>query len=90
MVKKNEVAFLKTTGEAVFVLDIIEGEAEVRRPVFAQSGNTHVIDTFYTVELESEEEQKAKFDREREGILKKYGPKASDLPPVTNSGVGIN
>lgn len=89
MIKQGEVAFIKTTGEAVYVLDLVDpspkfGDKEltvvVRRPVMGQDGVRHVTDTFYLGELETSSEQKARFQAEREELLNKYGPKTSETP----------
>lgn len=78
MIKVGEVAFLKTTDEPVFVLEINDaGEqgffpqvATVRRPVQGDSGVHHDSENFYAIELESLEEKKARFKAERDEFRK--------------------
>jgi hypothetical protein len=86
MIKQNEVAFLKTTGEAVFVMITnsmgVVGDVKVRRPMIGQNGVKHVIETFQIEELETLEEQNARFMAERKDIYEKYGPKAESFPPI--------
>lgn len=85
MIQVGDVAFLKTTGEAVFVkakVAEIEGyddlgmQYEVRRPLAGQMGITHATEYFYLAELESLDEQRARFVAERQEVMKKYGPSA--------------
>ena len=99
MIKEGEVAFVRTTGEAVYVLKISDpspklGDKEltvsVRRPVAGQDGVRHVIDGFFLNELESPEEARAKFMAERQQIVDKYGPKAESLPTDTDPRFGSN
>lgn len=87
MIKQGEVAFLKTTGEGVFVLEIKDPSpklgdkeliVEVRRPVAGQGGIQHKVETFYLNELESYDEQKRRFLSEREEVLRKFGPQAAN------------
>lgn len=82
MIKQGEVAFLKTTGEAVFVLEINDpspkfGDKEltvaVRRPVAGQNGIQHVEDKFLLAELESYDDQKKRFQAERDEVLNRFG-----------------
>lgn len=91
MIKLYDVAFLKTTGEAVTVLAFNDTSPKigdkpllvtVRRPVAGQNGITHVVESFYLPELETLEEQRAKFIAERQQMVEKYGPKADTLPSV--------
>lgn len=90
MIKANEVAYLKTTGEAVFVLAIEDKEVSVRRPVFGQEGNTHRVEQFLLAELETAEDQRIKILKDRQEMFDKYGSKASDLPSTTDAGFGSN
>lgn len=99
MIKEKEVAFLKTTGEAVFVLAINDPapklgdkdlDVAVRRPISGQNGIRHEVEKFHLAELESFEDQKARFMTEREEMLKKYGPKTDQLASDSNLGFGSN
>lgn len=54
-IKAGEVAFIKTTEEPVFVMEIVaEDEVTVRRPVAGQDGIRHELDLFSIAELETE------------------------------------
>jgi hypothetical protein len=99
MIKQGEVAFLKTTGEAVFVRSFRDPSpklgdkdlvVEVRRPVMGQDGVRHVVEEFQLAELESLDEQRAKFMAERHQLVEKYGPKAESLPTDTDPRFGTN
>lgn len=83
----KEVAFVKTTGEAVMVMEYpdSEGRATVRRPVQGQDGISHITQQFEYYELESLEEQKARFFAEREEVLNKYGTKPTETPTDSKS-----
>ncbi len=81
MIKQGEVAFLKTTGEAVFVLGTYDsGDWHVRRPKAGQDGIDHVEESFTDAELESLEEQQARFMSERKKVMDKFGPKTEQSP----------
>lgn len=90
MIKSREVAFLKTTGEAVFVMDVGVmnefGNVKVRRPVQGNSGIAHLIDYFFEEEIESLDEQRKRYIGEREELMKKYGPKVDEQPASENTG----
>lgn len=99
MIKENEVAFLKTTGEAVFVFALRDPSpklgdkgliADVRRPVAGQDGIKHVEETFWLAELESLDEQRARYMAESAKVLQKYGPKTSELPTTGDLGFSEN
>jgi hypothetical protein len=100
MIKQGEVAFLKTTGEAVSVLAFRDPSpklgdksliATVRRPVAGQDGIQHIEDDFFIWELESIDEQRARFMSENAKLVEKYGPKAESLSPVDpNNGFSSN
>jgi hypothetical protein len=78
-IKNNDVAFLKTTGEIVFVLeDPEDGKVGVRRPVSGQDGIRHIVEVFRVTELETQDEQRARFMAERKAVMEKYGPKTRD------------
>lgn len=89
MISQGEVAFVKTTGEPVYVLTFapVDDFVDVRRPVTTQEGIKHLVDRFHLGELESLEDQRKRFQAEREEVLKKYGPK-TDAPE--DSGVAFN
>lgn len=90
-IKANEVAYLKTTGEPVFVLEIMpEGMVDVRRPSQGQNGIDHHVETFRNTELETLEEQRSKFMSEKMNILEKYGPKAAAAPGSEDFGLLSN
>ena len=96
MIKAGEVAFLKTTGEAVFILGFYadgpgsdKDYVKVRRPIAGQDGIKHTIEQFQLNELESLEEQQARFVAERQKVMDKYGPKG-DAPGVEDAGFPIN
>ena len=102
MIRVGEVAFLKTTGEPVFVLDIIkDGEgyhptapklggqlAMVRYAMVAKDAINHTIKYFYVEELES-------FDEVQEKRLARQGnvenlfkePEGDGMPDIMNSGM---
>jgi hypothetical protein len=92
MIKTNEVAFVKTTGEAVFVISAsqADGNVHVRRPVAGQDGIRHVVDEFLPEELESLDEQRARFMAERKEVLEKFGPKADQPNASGDPGFGLN
>ena len=105
MIKQGEVAFIKTTGESVFVLDskynveVVEQDGtkvlsvmvKVRRPVAGTDGIRHQIDFFFEAELESLDEQKARFFAEREEVFNKYGKTTPDpRTPDSNPGQSIH
>lgn len=93
MIKPNEVAFIKTTGEAVFVLSLCEDTpcAAVRRPVAGQDGIRHEREQFFLAELETLDEQRKRFMAEREEVMKKYGPsKDAETAAAPNPGFDIN
>jgi hypothetical protein len=90
-VKSGEVAFLKTTGEAVFVLGYATDltYVDVRRPIAGQNGITHVCERFRVEELESLEDQQTRFMSERQKVMDKFGPKA-EQSPSQDAGFPIN
>jgi hypothetical protein len=92
MIKQGEVAFLKTTGEAVFVLDLPQaGEVTVRRPNPSQNGLFHMVEKFTCAELQTLDEQRAQFAAENSKLMEKYGPKVEGLPSVdSNNGFSSN
>jgi hypothetical protein len=84
MIKQGEVAFIKTTGEAVFVFDVIlqgsdplaqYNKVYVRRPIAGQNGIQHAQETFHLEELESLDEQRERFLAERKQVYEKFGTK---------------
>lgn len=83
MIKRGDVAYIKTTGEAVFVLEIYEGEGslvDVRRPVMGQNGISHSVDSFRLEELETFDQQRKRFLQEREDLFgTKKTPETSEL-----------
>ena len=93
-IKAGEVVFVKTTGEAVFVLDIVDkfirpNNVDVRRPIAGQNGITHEVNSFRMEELESLEDQQARFMSERQKVIDKFGPKA-EQSPSQDAGFPIN
>jgi hypothetical protein len=77
MVNIGQTAYLVTSGEAVFVLDVqpktdaqkevlgipeaLSGTiATVRRPVMGQNGVTHLLETYYVEELETEDDRQGR------------------------------
>lgn len=99
MIKQGEVAFLKTTGEAIFVLEITDPSPEigdkdlkvmVRRPVAGQNGIIHEVNKFQLAELESLDDQQLRFVTERKAVMEKYGPKNEEQSAVEDSRFGIN
>jgi hypothetical protein len=98
VIKQGEVAFIKTTGEAVYVLDFHDpspklGDKEllvsVRRPVAGQDGIEHRVSEFRLGELETLDEQQTRFMSERKKVMEKYGPKG-DTPSSEDAGFPIN
>ena len=90
MIKAGEVAFLKTTGEAVFVLAITDEGVSVRRPVYAQNfGNQHNIEVFTLPEFETQDEQQARFIAERQKVMTQFGPK-TEQPTTPDHGFSTN
>jgi hypothetical protein len=91
MLKENEVAFLKTTGEAIFILSFLpeEGTVAVRRPVAGQDGLRHVVENFRVQEIESLDDQQARFISERQKVMDKFGPK-TEQSPSQDAGFPIN
>ena len=96
MIKVGEVAFVKTTGEAVLIMGLGIGDFPdlgplfvAKRPVAGQNGIEHKMESFYAAELESLEEQQARFVAERQKVMDKYGPKG-DAPGVEDAGFPIN
>jgi len=93
MIKSGEVAFLKTTGESVFVLSFADNDPSivfVRRPVAGQNGIEHRREQFFLDELESLDEQETRFVTGRKKIMEKYGPKDYQQPSVEDLGFGPN
>jgi hypothetical protein len=91
MIKQGDIAFVKTTGECIFVLSTTDdGSALVRRPVAGQDGITHVKDGFLLAELETVDEQRARFMAEQKNLMEKYGPKAPPAPGSEDFGPVIN
>lgn len=96
MIKPDDVAFIKTTGEAVFVLRFFESDewdqtvsnVDVRRPIMGQKGCKHVIETFRVAELETLEEQREKYLAEQEERVKRFTKPSADA--TFNSGFPIN
>ena len=90
MIKQDEVAFIKTTGEAVYILDLNAGEyVQVRRPIMGQNGVQHQIDTFRPNELETRDEQRAQLLADREE-MRKYVPKYNPAPAPSDTGFSTN
>ena len=90
MVKEREVAFLKTTGEAIFTLRFQDPSPKigdktlqvwVRRPKAGQNGIEHVEEIYFVDELESYDEQRKRFKAEREELINQYGPKTTTETP---------
>ena len=94
-IKAGEVAFLKTTGEAVYVLAVEPVNepgavlVEVRRPIAGQNGIAHATDCFFIGELESLDDQQARFMSERRKVMDKFGPK-TDTPGTEDLGLPFN
>jgi hypothetical protein len=91
MIKQGEVAFVKTTGEAVYVLGFRDPSlkigdkdmiVEVRRPLASQEGIKHIVDEFCLGELESLDEQRSRFMEEQKKVYEKFGPKAEGIPSI--------
>lgn len=82
MIKVGEVAFIKTTSEAVFVLNEATNNRPstpsfkttvlVRRPTAGQDGIVHKEEIFYTEELETLDEQRKRFMSERKDVIEKF------------------
>jgi hypothetical protein len=91
-IKAGEVAFLKTTGESVFVLQYPNetSEATVRRPIAGRDGIDHIKESFRHDELETLEEQKHRFMSEREELLAKYITNPNQTPSPTDLGFSNN
>lgn len=90
MIKQGDVAFVKTTGEAVYVMDFTDPspkigdkdlQVQVRRPVAGQDGIRHQTEYFQLGELETQDEQRKRFMADREEMLAKYAPKISNESP---------
>lgn len=99
MIKQGEVAFVKTTGEAVFVLSFKDPSpklgdkdflAVVRRPIAGQDGVRHEINEFFTGELETIDQQRDRMVAEQMKIAEKYGPKAQTDTFNPNTGFPSN
>lgn len=72
MIKSNEVARLRVTGEDVFVLDITDAIATVRRPTSLPGGGlTHLVEQFTVAELETPEEFRTRTLAERVAMQQK-------------------
>jgi hypothetical protein len=88
-IKAQEVAFVKTTGEPVIVLEYplvnrslnsTSDTVRVRRPVNGKHGISHNVDYFESFELESLDEQRKRFISEREEMVRKFGPTNEHIP----------
>ena len=102
MIECGSTAFLKTTGEEVFVLGIGDATslpigstltpkvATVRRPVMGENGMFHMVEQFYLEELELKEDQlvrKLEEQREFERMLDK-ARKESGVDEIASGGTG--
>jgi hypothetical protein len=54
---QNGLAFVITTGEPVYVINIDNGKADVVRPVTGDHGTSHVYEAFPLDQLETRHEQ---------------------------------
>lgn len=71
-ITKNSVVKIKTTQEDVYVLEIAEGNATVRRPLGTNDGIKHVVDTFTLGELETTDESRTRELTERFALQQKF------------------
>jgi hypothetical protein len=78
MIKAGDVAHVRTTGEPVYVLEVAEGNASVRRPIMGQDGVRHETETFSLGELQTRDEQRDEQAATTREIYEKFGPKVSD------------
>jgi len=91
-IRARDIAFIKTTGETVFVLEYptSTGKVSVRRPVASQDGINHNTEVFDYDELETKEEQNKRFLSEREEILAKYVTSANQAATSSDNGFSSN
>lgn len=102
MIHVGEVAFLKTTDEPVFVLDIIkDGEgyhptapklggqlAMVRYAMVAKDTISHIIKYFYVEELETLEDRALKQKKQKQNIEDLFANVDDDkTPDIMHSGL---
>lgn len=87
-IKAQEVAFIKTTGEAVMVLSYpnSNNKATVRRPIQGNNGIFHKTEEFNYFELETLDEQRKRYLGEREELMRKYAPKSDESPATPDNG----
>jgi hypothetical protein len=95
MIKEKDVAYVRTTGEPVMVLEILkDGTVEVKRPVETRDeGVIHREELFYTFELESKDERLDREYQERKAMEERvFGKsKAGSLVEVHDfTGGGLN
>jgi hypothetical protein len=87
MIKQGDVAYLKTTGEAVYVLVYPGGvtDVSVRRPVMGQNGIHHDVEQFTIGELETRDEVKVRMQQENDELYQRFAPsKIPDSPAAIN------
>jgi hypothetical protein len=53
LINPNTTAFIRTTNEEVFVLEVANDTVKVRRPVQTTEGIKHIVDEFTQAELET-------------------------------------
>lgn len=89
MLQNKSIAYVRTTGEKVFLISVHTDDgdtlATVRRPVTSETGIYHEEDTFYVEELESEEEYQARQQKEAEEFVARFRSENA-LPSVLGAG----
>ena len=103
MIKAGEVVFVKISGEPVFTkrtgltspnipakdFGHLGNLVEVSRALAGRDGIEYTTDSFFESELESLDDQQARFMSERQKVIDKFGPKA-EQSPSQDAGFPIN
>lgn len=91
-IKPGQVAFIKSTEEPAFVLEIKEGSSlqkfpglsgqvvTVRRPAMGRDGVRHLIEFFSIEELETLEDRHNRQVAEMEELKARFTPNENDIP----------
>lgn len=83
IIKAGDIARLKVTGEDVFVLDIADGMAEVRRPNGGQNGVFHLLESFTLAELETPSENRSRVASEQLALRNLFSKTEEEVEAVT-------
>lgn len=87
LIKSGDTAFIRTTNEEVFVLELSDTNALVRRPVMTQNGIEHRNEEFTRPELETLETRVLRNYAEQKMLRDKV--EALDAPATPNAPLPI-